>query len=72
MKRGVEAGDLRQRRIPLAKRFDQFDLRRQMFRRVGADAAQLVEQLGGNAFRLFVAGTAVDYAVAHGCERERG
>lgn len=63
VKRRVEAGHLKQFRMTLAERLDQFNLTRQMFRVVRADPMQFIQHLLRNTFRLSVS-HAVDHSVS--------
>ena len=54
VKRRVEAGHLRQFRMTLAERLNQFNLARQMIRVVRADAMQFIQQFLCDNFRLGV------------------
>ena len=51
MERGIEARHLRQLRKFAADGLDEFDLTRQMFRVVGNDASQLIQERGRHALR---------------------
>ena len=64
VKRRVEAGHLRQFRMTLAERLDQFDLARQMIRVVWADAMQFIQQFLGDKLRRGVF-HAVNHAMSH-------
>jgi hypothetical protein len=68
VKRRVETGHLRQFRMTLAERLDQFNLARQMIRVVRADAMQFIQQFLGDQFGLGVL-HAVDHAVSHRPDR---
>ena len=68
VKRRVEAGHLRQFRMTLAERLDQFDLARQMIRVVRPDAMQFIQQFLSDHLGLGVF-HAVDHAVSHGPDR---
>ena len=52
VKRRVKAGHLRQIRMALSERFDQFDLARQMIRVIRRDEMQFVNQLWRDRLRL--------------------
>ena len=66
MKRGVEARHLRQLRKTLSERLDQLDLARQVIRVERADLAQLLDQLGRDAFGLMVATPSVNDTMPDG------
>ena len=62
----IEAGHLRQVGHPLRDGFDHGDFHRQMIGIEGADAPQLVEQLGRDPFGLGISLTPVNDPVADG------
>ena len=66
MKGGVEAGDLRERRIPPAQRLDQLDLGRQMFRIIGAEPAQFIHDVRSEALRLAITMASMHHAMSNG------
>ena len=68
VKRRVEAGHLRQFRVPLAERLNQFNLARQMLRVVRADAMQFGQQFPGDNFRLGMFHP-VNHAMSHAFDR---
>src|SRR3954468_17331272 len=69
VKRGIEAGDLRPIGMSLTEYFDEMHFRRQVFRIVRAQPAQLVEQCLCHALRIAVFFSAVDDAMADAAYR---
>ena len=64
VKRRVEAGQLRQFRMTLAERLDQFNLAGQMIRVVWPDAMQFIQQFLGDKLGRGVF-HAVNHAMSH-------